>query len=360
MPSPASAPQPTAGSLDRLLVQVVQPGLCVSCGACVGLCPHIIFHDGQMAAPDACGLEGGRCHDVCPQAPEPGPDAKRGQLLEALGRKLDAPLGPVSGAWWARATARDLAGRAQYGGVVSTLATLALEEGLVDEMVLTQAGSRGAPEGVRARDRQEVLAAAGSVYAGAGSLSALNQALAEPAGHALGLVGLPCQCLAARSMAAHPAYPQAGRLQLVIGLFCTLNLSARKLRDVLAQAGVNEPVIRADFPPPPAGVMEVTTRLGTTALPLEQVYTAVFPGCALCPDLSAEMADVSVGAAEGQPGWNTLLARSEQGGRLVDLALSRGLLEIMEVPAESWEHLSTAAANKRRRAQAAQKERSHV
>ena len=228
-PNPAAHP-PAAASLELLKAQVLEAGLCVACGACVGLCPYLIFQDGQVAAPDACGLEAGRCLDICPQSLAADPQERRADLLAARGRQATPPLGPISAIHWGRALAADLAGRAQYGGVASTLVALALEEGLIGEAVLTQAGLRGAPEGVRVRSRAEVLAAAGSIYAAGGALSALNQALAEPDQHPLGLVGLPCQTLAAASMVSHQRYPQAQRLSLVIGLFCTLNLAARGLR----------------------------------------------------------------------------------------------------------------------------------
>jgi coenzyme F420 hydrogenase subunit beta len=343
-----------AACLDRLRREVIDPGLCVACGACLGLCPHLLFYDGQVAAPDPCGRVEGRCVDLCPQFPHPDPEARRREVLAGRGLAADAPLGAVRQAWWARATAADLAGRAQYGGVVSALASLALEQGLINEAVLTQTGQRGAPEGVRVRDRQGVLGCAGSIYAAAGSLMALNQALAETAGHPLGVVALPCQSLGALSMATHPLYPAAAqRLKLIIGLFCTMNLSARGLRGVLAEAGVEGAVTRSDFPPPPAGVLVVSTRRGASEIPLERVRPITLPGCALCPDLTAEAADIAVGAAEGNPGFNTVIARSQTGLELMELALAKGLIEVRPVPEESWAHLSTAAANKRGRAQTA-------
>lgn len=358
-PAAAATSAPARGQ-DFLRRQVLDPGLCVVCGGCVGLCPHMVLHDGLVAAPDACGLDQGRCYDICPQAADPDPDAKRAALLAAQGRELAPPLGPVLEAWWGRGLTSELTARAQYGGVVSTLAVLALESGWIGEAVLTQAGAKGAPEGVRAVGRQDVIAAAGSIYAGGGALAAMNQALAEDGDHPLGLVALPCQALAAASARAHPAYPRAARLKLVIGLFCTMNLSARGLRRVLAEAGVTSPVLRADFPPPPAAVLEVGTAKGGLSIPLNKVRPATFKGCALCPDLSAELADVSVGAAEGNPKLNTIIARTPLGQELVELARSKGLLELSPVPAESWEHLSLAAANKRARARAAWPERHHA
>lgn len=354
-----TAQSPPGACLDRLRREVIDPGLCVACGACLGLCPHLLFYDGQVAAPDPCGREEGRCVEVCPQMPHPDPEARRGAVLAARGLADQAPLGAVTKAWQARATAADLGGRVQYGGVVSALTALALEQGLIHEAVLTQAGQRGAPEGARVRDRQGVLACAGSVYAAAGSLMALNQALAEPAGHPLGVVALPCQSLGVAAMAAHPNYPAAQRVKLVIGLFCTLNLSARGLRGVLAQAGVEGALTRSDFPPPPAGVLVVSTRRGVSEIPLDKVRPAQLAGCGLCPDLTAEAADISVGAAEGAPGYNTVIVRTRVGLELMELALAKGLIEARPVPDESWAHLTTAANNKRGRARAAREARHH-
>jgi coenzyme F420 hydrogenase subunit beta len=104
----------------------------------------------------------------------------------------------------------------------------------------------------------------------------------------------------------------------------------------------------------------VATAKGQQGIPLDKVRPATFKGCALCPDLSAEMADISVGAAEGSPGLNTIIVRTPAGAELLELAQAKGLVELAPVPAESWEHLSTAAANKRARARAAWPERHHA
>ncbi len=347
-----------AVSLERLKTEVLDTGLCVACGACAGLCPHMVFYDGQVAAPDDCGLSAGRCYDLCPQALEPEQVAKRRELHKAIGQEYSPPLGPHRVAWQAKATAPDLAGRVQYGGVVSALMSLAFELGMVEEAVLTKAGLRGAPEGTRVRDRAGVLEAAGSLYAAGGSLMSLNQALAEDSNYKLGLVGLPCQVMAATAMKVHPDYSAASnRLGLVIGLFCTWSLSARGLRALLAAEGVKGPVHKYDIPPPPAEVLLVETESGAKEIPLAKVREKTLPGCALCPDMTAELADVSVGAVEGRPGWNTVLVRTSDGESLIKEAEKRGLIILAKPAHESLEHLRSAAEGKRARASAAWKER---
>jgi coenzyme F420 hydrogenase subunit beta len=345
---PAASPAPQPAALGRLLAEVIEPGLCVACGACLGLCPHLIFMDGQVAAPDSCGLTTGRCYSFCPVA-------QRDALGESQGT-----LGPVLGAWQGRATAPDLEGRVQYGGVVSELLALALEQSMVGEAVVTAAGLRGAPQGIRASERIGVLGAAGSVYAGGGALSRLNQALEEEASHPLAVVGLPCQVQAITAMRAAPRpNPAAERLHLVIGLFCTMNLPWRGLRELLARHGVRPPLERADFPPPPAGIFQVWGNGGYHEIPLEEVRALSYPGCAGCGDLTSEGADLSVGACEGKPGWNTILARTHAGAGLLELAAGKGLLELEPADPASLEHLNQAAAAKRKRAAAWSEERRH-
>lgn len=339
----------TAPSLDRLLSEVISPGLCVACGACVGLCPHIIIYDGQVAAPDACGLDQGRCYDLCPQTP----DRDRSR------QGAESPLGPVKAAWQGRAADQSLKDVVQYGGAASVLVSLALESGRVQGAALTAAGKRGAPRGIMAADRDQVLAAAGSIYAAGGGLAELNRALAQPGDEPLAVVGLPCQMLAAAGMKAHPDYPQAKRIKLTIGLFCTWNLTARGLRALLAEKGVGGRVQKMDIPPPPAEVFRVAAGGRDYDIPLAEVREKTMAGCALCPDMTAEAADVSVGAAEGRPGWNTILARSEAGVRLTTEAAEKGLLILEPADEVSMDHLRVAAAAKRERARQASKERSH-
>jgi len=74
------------GSLERLRDEVIDPGWCVACGACVGICPYLIFYDGMVAVPDRCTLDTGRCYDLCPQGIEKGPVENRREWLKARGR----------------------------------------------------------------------------------------------------------------------------------------------------------------------------------------------------------------------------------------------------------------------------------
>jgi coenzyme F420-reducing hydrogenase beta subunit len=58
---------------------------------------------------------------------------------------------------------------------------------------------------------------------------------------------------------------------------------------------------------------------------------------------------VSVGAAEGIAGWNTLIVRSEAGAKLVEAARAAAVLEVAPLPDANLAHLKEAALLKKKR-----------
>ena len=60
----------------------------------------------------------------------------------------------------------------------------------------------------------------------------------------------------------------------------------------------------------------------------------------LCPDMTSEWADVSVGVLEGKPDWNTMIIRTQTGDQLdQQMPASAGYLETHPMPAENLNHL---------------------
>ena len=115
-------------------------------------------------------------------------------------------------------------------------------------------------------------------------------------------------------------------------------------------------MVKYDIPPPPAEEFQVFTRKKTYTFPLTEIRPLVPRGCLACGDMTAEGADISVGSAEGVPGWNTVLIRSEKGLQLFKEAQSKNLLEIKPLPETNEIHLRTAAGLKKSRARALREE----
>jgi coenzyme F420 hydrogenase subunit beta len=314
--------------------------LCALCGACAGLCPYHVPYRGRMITLDDCTLAQGRCYAFCPRTPVD---------LDLLNQTMfgapypEGELGTAREVLMSRATDAALRSRAQYGGTVSSLVSFALRTGLIDTAVLTGADAAMQPAGV--------LACAGSNFVASPTLETFNR---EAAGDAqrIAVVATPCQALALAKMRASPLENRNNidKLALVIGLFCTWALRYDDFARFLAERVPLDQITKVDIPPPPAGVFEVYTDSKRVAIPIDQVRAFVRATCNYCLDMTAEFADVSVGAAEGVEGWNTLIVRSDAGAKLVEAARCAGSQETASQPEANLQHLKEASLLKKKRA----------
>lgn len=265
------------------------------------------------------------------------------------------PLGTRLAVFRARTLNTLVQDKGQYGGTVTALVLLALHQGLIQKAILTSHEEDGHPRGRVINDEKGVLACSGSRFVAAGTLEAFNQAAKD--GHIqCGIVGLPCQVQALRNLEASTSADSDHKasISLVLGLFCTWALDSRLFQKFLTQRNLPDGLRRYDIPPPPANVFQVMTGGKTFEFPLDDIRSLIMAGCGHCTDMTAEGADVSVGALEGMPGWNTLIVRTRKGEDLVDLARRKGILEIESMPAENLEHLEAASTAKRKRGLALQ------
>lgn len=332
---------------ESALVQEVQDrGLCVECGGCVGLCPYFRSHRGRVAKLFDCGVDQGRCHAQCPKT-EVDLDAVSQKVV---GQPYDAsPAGHLLSIWKARAGSR-MQGRASYqnGGAVSSLLALAFDSHLVDAAALTdRKGLIPAPKVVT--DVDGVLACASSKYMASPTVSAFHGAMDE--GYSsIAMVGTPCQLTAVGQL----RMDGLGRLDkdpvaLTLGLFCTWSIDTRALLS-LAEAKVGGLAITGmEVTPPPDAAFCVDTEKGRVSIPLDEVRGAIPEGCAICPDMTAEFCDISVGANEADTSWNTLIVRTEKGRDLIDEAVALDYLEAMPLAEAEADALFSASLGKKRR-----------
>jgi len=340
---------PEIKGCQQLRAEVIDRDLCSLCGACVGMCPYLVAHKGKVVALDDCNIAQGRCYAFCPRTPtdlDLVSDATFGAPYDA------GPIGMVKDVIMTRAAGDGLRSRGQYGGTVSALASFALERGLIDSMVLTTSGRDILPEGALARDAAQVLDCARSNYVAAPTLAAFNRQVGSEDVRGVGVVAVPCQALALAKMRASPLENRNNidKLGLVIGLFCTWALRYREFARFLGERVPLGGISKFDIPPPPANVLQVFSGSREISIPLDDVRPFIRPTCNLCLDMTAEFADIAVGAAEGVAGWNTLIVRSDRGHELVEAARAQGVIEADALPQENLNHLKGASLGKRKRA----------
>ena len=332
----------------ELQEDVLTRGLCVDCGGCVGLCPYFKSYRGKIGMIATCTLSTGRCHAHCPKVEVDLEEVTRGMM----GKTYDgAPLGHYLSIGKARAGEKIRGkGRFQNGGTVSALIAFALKTGMIKAAALT--GREGlVPTAVLATNEEEVLACASSKYMAAPTIASVNE-YAMSRQDKLGVVGTPCQITAVAQAKLDPLEKADFRdpVALTIGLLCTWAVDTRKFVPLVSGKTDTGKIIGMDVPPPPAAVMEFQTTDGSFSIPIGEIRETIPAGCAICPDMTAELADISVGAMEGDYTWNTLIVRTTRGSALVQQAVSQGYLELYEMPEENLENLKRGATAKKKRA----------
>jgi coenzyme F420 hydrogenase subunit beta len=331
---------------NELLEDVHQRELCIGCGACVDICPYFKNYKGKTSRLFPCTLEQGRCYGYCPKA-EVDLDALSQQIR---GVPYDgSPLGDYREVLAARAGDKMKKGAFQSGGTVTALLTFALKTGLIDAAALTDRDAL-TPVPRIVTDWQGVARCASSKFMAAPTLSSVNLA-ARHGYQSIGVVGTPCQMVAVAQMKSNPLGDEAHKvpLSLTVGLFCNWSLDTRLLIDLLSQKLDISHILGMDIPPPPANTLALATASGRVEISLSEIKPLIPHTCFICPDLTSELADVSVGMFEGRPGWNTLILRSDKGTALIEHARREGFIETEDFPAENLKHLSRAAANKKDR-----------
>lgn len=277
----------------ELQTEVLARNLCCVCGACAGMCPYLVAHEGRVVVlHDECDVSQGRCYAFCPRTP-----TDFDQVSHAVfGTPYDGdPIGTVKEVLTARATADAVRSSPQHGGTISALLSFALEQGFIDAVILSDTGDM--PGGVLVREPGRVADYVRSKNIVAPVLSAFNRGVKREDVHAVAVVGMPCQVLALAKMRASPLENRSNidKLKLTVGQFCRF--------------------LRRE--------------------------------CVVCLDLTAEFSDISVGS-EGLIGWDVLVVRNERGKRLVDAARAAKVIEVETLSDQNLNHLREASLRKRK------------
>lgn len=339
----------------ELRAEVIEKDLCVNCGACVNLCPYQAAYQDNLIIIDPCDRQQGRCYAFCPRTYT---DLQSLRSIIFLAHEFSPEIGSIKGFYLTRAADPEIRGRAQHGGTVSALLSLALNEGMIEAAIVTKETDPFLPAGTVAHNSLELRQAGRSKFVASPNLATFNH-LAKSEIKKIGLVATPCQTLALAKMRQKnysAKFYHIDKANLVIGLFCGWALSWRELRDLIKKKMNNNKILGLDIPPSKYESMEVHTDREILKIPLEEVLPAIRPACRYCLDMTAEFSDLSVGSArlpegwEVARGWNQVISRTAKGEELLKLARAKGLLEFREIPEGNLERLKKAAANKKRAA----------
>ena len=240
----------------------------------------------------------------------------------------DNNFGPYQTIFMSRALDKEVLFHCQDGGLVSTLLIYGLLSGAIDSAILAGKGE-STPlfrEPGFVTSRGEILQNAGTGYTYSPNLTALTS---RENSHfkSAALVGTPCHINAWRTLQARGLGKKyTKKVSLTIGLFCskcfTKELYNSKIKK---EIGVNlEDITKIEI----KGKFLLHLISGeTVSISLGEANKFTRKQCLKCRDFSAQYADISAGGL-GADGWTVTIVRTENGRKIIEGAIKKGLLEI--------------------------------
>jgi coenzyme F420 hydrogenase subunit beta len=331
-PAPPSAPAASSAKAERwtfqwkeLKAEVIDAGLCTGCAGCVISCPHEVigydhvekgyrpYHLEDELGPDDCGhgVKGcTSCTRACPRFRiwEPAAD----EHLFGRTREPDEMWGIAQDLLLCRASEETVHKMGQDGGFVGAMLIWLMEHDYIDAALtsfLESDGSWLAKPGV-ARNREEVLASAGSRYTYSANTLAVKDALAEGF-ERLALVGMGCQTSSLPMMWSRKVGKAGKPFLFNIGLLCSKTFDDAIFEELfLAKYGLpKQDMVKMNI----KGVFQIWMKDGSYhEIDLKECHQWTREGCKHCPDFAAEHADVSTGGIGEDNDWTLTVVRTVQ------------------------------------------------
>ncbi len=304
-------------TFQDLKTRVIDPQLCLFCGACVAVCPVKCLEFGadgpkQVADCTACGL----CLPACPGAGAPHGEFDRVFLGRSRTEEEDrSGFGIRLEEYNLVSRDNEIHARGYTGGKLTAVLEHLLRTGKIDGAIVSTWGETSPFPWFAwprvATDRQTLLAAAGSKYVFSPNLLALAEVAQRDDIQSVAFVGLGCHIQGLRKMilAGKPYARLTRKVKYLFGLYCGAPMVARddflqyvaELTEVPAETikSVDFKRVSAEFDV----AFEVVDTEGGVArrtIHLLELFGILspyprWPRCNLCTDYSAEFADISFG-----------------------------------------------------------------
>jgi coenzyme F420 hydrogenase subunit beta len=267
--------------------------------------------------------------------------------------EMGAELGIYKTCVSARTTNKEILKHAQDGGIVTQLFAFALDEGIIDGAIVaaTKDFAKANPTKVMADNsnldfpepwrpipavvttKAEMLAAAGTKYNISPNVSLIKEATRSFGLDKIGIVGTPCQMQAIRKGQLYPIGLRdvGASIALAVGIFCMENFPYQSIIQLVEDhaAMKMEAVKKMEIG---KGKFWVYGQRGQVVqLPLKVTHKYEQPGCHVCLDYVANLADISTGSVGSPDGWSTVFVRSKIGDSVWAKAVAAGCFETQPI-----------------------------
>ncbi len=262
---------------------------------------------------------------------------------------MGAELGKYKSCVSARSTDKEILKNAQDGGIVTSLFAFALEEGIIDGAIVAanKEFAKANPSKVMADNsnfdmvepwrpipaivtsKAEMIAAAGTKYNISPNMALIKEATRSFGLDKVGIVGTPCQMQAVRKGQLYPVGLRdvGASIALSVGIFCMENFPYQSIIQLVEDHAAMklEAVKKMEIG---KGKFWVYGKRGqVVSLPLKVTHKYEQPGCHVCLDYVANLADISTGSVGSPDGWSTIFVRSKIGDAVWAKAIAAGCFE---------------------------------
>lgn len=336
--------------------QVVDRGLCTSCGICAGACKKkcISFQYGRerntpMVDKKIC-VDCGLCYEVCP-----GKGISLNKISDDLfgnekGIERDVCAGHYIHCYVGHSTDEKIRMHSATGGMVTQFLIWLLTKKYIDGAVVVRYSQDNPfePEPFIATTKEEIWESRSSKYVIL-SMDKVATKISNIQGKRLAVVGLPCQIQGWRNLAKHNKYVK----EAIVGYFaiyCSVNKTKQSLNYYPWRYKINpKQVGRFAFRDDGCmGYMKFSDHFGNDIKKIP--YFSFWFGthsffvnsrCLLCIDQLGELADISFGDIHIKPysddtiGTNSLITRSNYWESLLHKCKEEGFITLEEISIET-------------------------
>lgn len=239
-------------------------------------------------------------------------------------------LGKYKSCVAARSTSSEILKCSQDGGIVTAMFVYALEEGIIDGAIVAGPGDElWKPEPMVATTPEEILAARGTRYNISPNMAVIKESVRKYGLDKVGIVGTPCQIQALRKAQLYPIGLRnvTDKIALAMGIFCMENFSYQSMKQIVEDhCNVDlHSLKKTDIGK--GKYWAYTNRGAVSQIPLKVTHKYEQPGCHVCLDYVANMADISTGSVGTPDGWSTVFVRSTAGDSIWKKAVEAGVFE---------------------------------
>lgn len=321
-----------SGVNSKRVDNIDQKYLCTGCGACSAICPSgaismTLTKEGfrPMVDRTKC-INCGKCFETC---------TGRGIFVDKISKKFwpenkkNKLVGKYSEIYLGYSNDESVRYNAASGGITTIILIYLLEKKIIDGAIVTKFNEKEMePRTFIARSRKEIISAQTSLYCPTCPVATIKETKRHT-GEKFAFVGLPCHIHALKTLAEREHWIHE-RIKLSIGLFCSRGATLDATKVILKKFakgtdGIRSLKYRGNGWPGTFSVEYADRKI--FKVPLYEYWPRVFAPffyvpyrCLSCHDMSAELADISVGDAwlkrikeKDKKGTSIIVARSSFG-----------------------------------------------